>query len=107
MFGNNKCLIADDEHGRMKKVIVAVSIIASSVIVMLLAFYICRTKFKVNEDKVNSMWIDDTSESEHDDFELPFFDLVTILEATNNFSIDNKLGEGGFGPVYKVYLNLP
>ncbi|WJX93845.1 hypothetical protein P8452_75331 [Trifolium repens] len=94
----------DDEHGRMKKVIVAVSIIASLVIVMLLAFYIYRTKFKVNEDKVNSMWIDDNSESEHDDFELPFFDLVTILEATNNFSIDNKLGEGGFGPVYKGKL---
>jgi hypothetical protein len=30
------------------------------------------------------------------------FDLHQILEATYNFSEENKLGEGGFGPVYKV-----
>ena len=36
--------------------------------------------------------------------ELPLFDLDTLLDATNNFSSDNKLGEGGFGPVYKVRI---
>ncbi|KAK7305744.1 hypothetical protein VNO77_43654 [Canavalia gladiata] len=30
------------------------------------------------------------------------FDFITILEATDNFSFTNKIGEGGFGPVYKV-----
>jgi len=30
------------------------------------------------------------------------FDLSTVEAATNNFSPDNKLGEGGFGEVYKV-----
>ncbi|THG18886.1 hypothetical protein TEA_009731 [Camellia sinensis var. sinensis] len=29
------------------------------------------------------------------------FDLATIQVATNNFSDDNKIGEGGFGSVYK------
>ncbi|KAG5516616.1 hypothetical protein RHGRI_037369 [Rhododendron griersonianum] len=35
--------------------------------------------------------------------ELPYFDLSTIVSATGNFSLDNKLGEGGFGAVYKVW----
>ena len=30
--------------------------------------------------------------------------MSTIVKATDNFSISNKLGEGGFGPVYKVIL---
>ena len=30
------------------------------------------------------------------------FDLATLQEATENFSEQNKLGEGGFGIVYKV-----
>ncbi|KAL5547055.1 hypothetical protein UlMin_006742 [Ulmus minor] len=34
--------------------------------------------------------------------ELHFFDLDSILIATNNFSRTNKLGQGGFGSVYKV-----
>jgi len=38
--------------------------------------------------------------------DLPFFDLSMIVAATDNFSDANKLGEGGFGPVYKV-ASLP
>lgn len=30
------------------------------------------------------------------------FDFPTIEAATSKFSVDNKLGEGGFGEVYKV-----
>ncbi|KAK6142261.1 hypothetical protein DH2020_022609 [Rehmannia glutinosa] len=42
---------------------------------------------------------------ERDELELPFFDLATIATATNNFSRENKIGEGGFGPVYKGNLS--
>lgn len=30
------------------------------------------------------------------------FDFEQVLQATNNFSQENKLGQGGFGAVYKV-----
>ncbi|XP_006356822.1 G-type lectin S-receptor-like serine/threonine-protein kinase At4g27290 isoform X1 [Solanum tuberosum] len=39
-----------------------------------------------------------------EDFELPLFQFLTITRATNNFSVNNKIGEGGFGPVYKGVL---
>ncbi|KAF3961142.1 hypothetical protein CMV_014208 [Castanea mollissima] len=35
---------------------------------------------------------------------LEFFSFESIAEATNNFATTNKLGEGGFGPVYKGIL---
>lgn len=34
--------------------------------------------------------------------ELPLFSLAAIEAATDNFSDENRIGEGGFGPVYKV-----
>ncbi|KAF9672896.1 hypothetical protein SADUNF_Sadunf11G0092100 [Salix dunnii] len=39
-----------------------------------------------------------------EDMELPVFDISTIAHATDTFSDGNKLGEGGFGPVYKGIL---
>ncbi|KAF8411270.1 hypothetical protein HHK36_003817 [Tetracentron sinense] len=36
--------------------------------------------------------------------QLKFFDLSTVVAATDNFSSANKLGQGGFGPVYKGQL---
>lgn len=36
--------------------------------------------------------------------ELPIFNFETLSSATQNFSLSHKLGQGGFGPVYKVYL---
>ncbi|KAL5972921.1 hypothetical protein ACLOJK_039727 [Asimina triloba] len=36
--------------------------------------------------------------------ELPIFDFTTLAVATNNFCAANKIGEGGFGSVYKGKL---
>ena len=48
----------------------------------------------VDEIKIHR-YKDDKLETHH-------FDLSTIQEATNDFSLQNKIGEGGFGPVYRV-----
>ncbi|XP_022735566.1 uncharacterized protein LOC111288880 [Durio zibethinus] len=36
--------------------------------------------------------------------EIPLFSFSSVSAATDNFSVSNKLGEGGFGPVYKGKL---
>ena len=41
---------------------------------------------------------------EHDPSELFIYDFDCISIATDTFSNSNKLGEGGFGPVYKVNI---
>ncbi|WJX31937.1 receptor protein-tyrosine kinase [Trifolium repens] len=90
----------DDKNGQIK-IVLAVSIPVSVVLVMVLVFtYIYMTKAKYKKIATTS----EVKEDKYDDFELPIFDQVTILKATNNFSVDNKLGEGGFGPVYKGTL---
>ncbi|KAM3342250.1 hypothetical protein P3S68_027216 [Capsicum galapagoense] len=38
------------------------------------------------------------------EFEVPLFQFSTIKRATNNFSVENKIGEGGYGHVYKGLL---
>ncbi|KAK9155997.1 hypothetical protein Sjap_003477 [Stephania japonica] len=43
-------------------------------------------------------------ESQSEDIDLPLFDWSTIVSVTGNFSYKNKIGEGGFGPVYKGVL---
>ncbi|XP_057790587.1 G-type lectin S-receptor-like serine/threonine-protein kinase At4g27290 [Salvia miltiorrhiza] len=40
-----------------------------------------------------------------EDLELPIFKLATIVAATKDFSRENLIGEGGFGPVYKGNLS--
>ncbi|KAL0320724.1 UNVERIFIED_CONTAM: G-type lectin S-receptor-like serine/threonine-protein kinase [Sesamum radiatum] len=41
----------------------------------------------------------------NEDLELPVFKWTTIVAATNNFSRENIIGEGGFGPVYRGNLS--
>lgn len=55
-----------------------------------------------NFTEQNNTNITSLSGGERDGIDLPLYEFVTLRSATNNFSKENKLGEGGFGPVYKV-----
>jgi len=57
--------------------------------------YQYRTKMNVKEDDV-IVW---GLQGRHSGFMV--YDFSQILDATANFSEENKLGQGGFGPVYK------
>ena len=58
----------------------------------------------LSEKMKNKGKIDQNIDGQNEDLELPFYSLATIAIATNKFSSNNKLGEGGFGLVYKVTL---
>ncbi|KAI3809981.1 hypothetical protein L1987_19586 [Smallanthus sonchifolius] len=80
--------------GRVQ-VIVPVAFVVLTILISMCLFY----RFNMKKQQQQG-----TPRSVNEDLELPLFGLRTILKATNNFSMNNKLGEGGFGPVYKVML---
>ncbi|OMP04555.1 S-locus glycoprotein [Corchorus olitorius] len=43
------------------------------------------------------------NEDQNEDLEIEVFELGTISRATDGFSSNNKLGQGGFGPIYKAW----
>ncbi|KAH0651447.1 hypothetical protein KY285_031571 [Solanum tuberosum] len=82
-----------DRKGRRKRSVLigVISAVAAPFILSILAwFYFQRRKRRRG------------LEVENEDMELPLFDLVTVTSATDNFSSANVIGEGGFGPVYKL-----
>ncbi|RVW68932.1 G-type lectin S-receptor-like serine/threonine-protein kinase B120 [Vitis vinifera] len=52
------------------------------------------TSYELGE--TNRLW-----RGEKKEVDLPMFSFASVSASTNNFCIENKLGEGGFGSVYK------
>ncbi|KAJ0552892.1 putative protein kinase RLK-Pelle-DLSV family [Helianthus annuus] len=93
---------------KKKRAFTAVFLTTSVVLLLFMVGYSCikkqkRLHMKEREDryaldkKDNSVWMEDLDE-------LPLLSLNKIVKATDNFSINKKIGEGGFGPVYKGVL---
>ncbi|KAK9152079.1 hypothetical protein Syun_010388 [Stephania yunnanensis] len=92
-----------------KEKLVALIASTSVVVAVLLAAltiwcFVKRTKMRRKEEE-NIILMEGSASKGESDLELPLFDFVTVATATNNFSHDNVIGEGGFGPVYKGKLS--
>ncbi|KAL5736150.1 hypothetical protein ACOSQ2_030938 [Xanthoceras sorbifolium] len=95
------------QPNRKKQVIIIVASIILGMVALVLFWIMYMRKMKLkNEGKTDDNHeMDDNGEgSRKDDSGLTIYDLNTIANATNNFSDENKLGEGGFGLVYKGAL---
>ncbi|KAG2262234.1 hypothetical protein Bca52824_069313 [Brassica carinata] len=94
--------------GKYRKSIAAASVASLFLFIVLgsaaFGFWRYRVNHTTNKSKNASQyaWRNDL---EPQDVEgLNFFEMNTIETATNNFSLSNKLGQGGFGSVYKGKL---
>ncbi|XP_065859917.1 G-type lectin S-receptor-like serine/threonine-protein kinase At4g27290 [Euphorbia lathyris] len=82
-------------------IIILATLIPVTFMMLVIGCFIHRRRRRV---KLREKTKNDEEENDQEDLELPLIDLSEILKATNKFSMDNKLGEGGFGPVYKGIL---
>ncbi|KAK7394721.1 hypothetical protein VNO78_15256 [Psophocarpus tetragonolobus] len=89
----------NDNSLRTIIIVIVLSIII--VVALIIFFSICFRRRKGGKHLLN----DDEDNDEIELAESLQFNLNTIEVATNNFSNSNKLGEGGFGAVYKGRLS--
>ncbi|KAK1396397.1 Receptor-like serine/threonine-protein kinase [Heracleum sosnowskyi] len=88
------------------KVIILITAILISVLLGVISLLVYRKrKLQIRENFKLSSESVALTKIENEDLELPLFDFRRISKATSNFSQDKKLGEGGFGPVYKGTLD--
>ncbi|KDO74368.1 hypothetical protein CISIN_1g0375443mg, partial [Citrus sinensis] len=86
---------------RTEIVVIVISTAALLAVVIAAGHLVHKRRRNIVEKTENNR---ETNEVQNMDLELPLFELATIANATDNFSINNKLGERGFGPVYKGTL---
>ncbi|KAK9947387.1 hypothetical protein M0R45_003015 [Rubus argutus] len=108
-YAKEKKLLAQEEesaHGNKRRLLLII-FLPITLIVILIALLVCylqrellKTKGKKFLRKLSRSESALNSGSSH----LQAFSFSTIKAATNNFSRENQLGEGGFGPVYKGKL---
>ncbi|XP_052201517.1 probable LRR receptor-like serine/threonine-protein kinase RFK1 isoform X2 [Diospyros lotus] len=90
------------QHGGKKKAttyitVITVGVVATCIIVLIISILLWRGHLKVrkrNRKDLEGLKLQKGS-----------FTLKQIKAATNNFDSANKIGEGGFGPVYKGLLS--
>ncbi|KAK4591293.1 hypothetical protein RGQ29_021471 [Quercus rubra] len=94
------------EKERNLKVIITITVTIGAIAIASTAFFFWRwmaKKKRAMKSKSNeSLLFDYLNDVKLQ--ELPIFNLEELATATNNFDLANKLGQGGYGPVYKGKL---
>ncbi|KAG6692437.1 G-type lectin S-receptor-like serine/threonine-protein kinase At1g11330 isoform X1 [Carya illinoinensis] len=89
------------------KVIVIVTVVIGIVFMAMCTLFLCRWMAKRRGGTCLGFHSEENlldSKNQDKLQELPIFSLEELTSATNNFHLSNKLGQGGFGPVYKGKL---
>eukprot|EP00257_Ricinus_communis_P027423 XP_025014837.1 G-type lectin S-receptor-like serine/threonine-protein kinase At4g27290 isoform X1 [Ricinus communis] len=89
---------------KYRKVVVS-SVLSMGLLLLVLALILYwKRKRQKNRRMTGILERNTNNKGQKEDLEVTLFDMGTIACATNNFTVINKLGEGGFGPVYKGIL---
>ncbi|XP_076916801.1 G-type lectin S-receptor-like serine/threonine-protein kinase At4g27290 isoform X2 [Bidens hawaiensis] len=92
-----------------RKIIVISVLSFTTAMLLCVLVYVCRQRKKrlqIKNQGDMEYALDKKKESVRTQLlsDIPFISLYKVAKATNNFSESNKIGEGGFGPVYKGVL---
>ncbi|MCD9640325.1 hypothetical protein HAX54_025601 [Datura stramonium] len=101
----------DKSNGHKGKLLSWIIPLSAGVILVIISLVIWIRRRKIASEKKKGCWgchgnykMDYHNGNHSEEFELPLFDLSRIAKSTNNFSLVRKIGEGGYGPVYKGVL---
>ncbi|KAM0019392.1 putative protein kinase RLK-Pelle-DLSV family [Helianthus debilis subsp. tardiflorus] len=93
---------------KKKRILITVLITSTVMLLLFVVAYACRKIKKMPRMKGQGNWhaldAKNTSMQMEQLDELQCFSLYEVARATGNFSVSNKIGQGGFGPVYKGML---
>lgn len=105
------CFVSDKEDHKLAVIVSVICSLFAACVCLLLSWWMCKQRGK-HVTSLYEEWkkgLSDSSEivlrgdlDKASIEELPSYSFEMIENATNNFNVANKLGMGGFGPVYKV-----
>ncbi|KAH1131698.1 hypothetical protein J1N35_003076 [Gossypium stocksii] len=101
-----------EKKGRLSLIIILVPVIGVLILIGALTYYIRRiknkkkdTEYKAKYSKSKANLMTEAGDFNNNAPDLMVYSFPDIEAATNRFSFENKLGEGGYGPVYKGVLS--
>ncbi|KAM7525164.1 hypothetical protein LguiA_015066 [Lonicera macranthoides] len=114
--------VANSELGKKRNMnlVIALTVIVGSIAIAICSFFTWKFMAKRKGDKIDELLrskrggsyqefasesIPRANMSQSKLEELPLYNFESLKAATDNFHLANKLGEGGFGPVYKGKLS--